>query len=327
MARFVLSAFADEAGSTLAEQIDALLENGISYIEPRFVDGRGILELSDEELREMRSALDEAGITVGSLGSPIGKYPIDAPFDEHRTAVHRALHAAQLLGTSRIRMFSFFVEPEAYTSAREEVLRRLRTMVADAEAFGIHMCHENESGIYGCHPAQVEDILCEVPALGGILDPANYIVNGADVKEGLRVTLPRLSYLHIKDAVYNDEGKHIIVPAGEGDGDQLIHGKIPVIPSGAIKTVLPDISSYSIRQERISAAEHDQSPQIRRRNGQHRIIHQFHRCALLFQILLLSGNGFLFTFFTPAKYRQCRIVPDSFRVSPLMEGSEHIRSH
>lgn len=219
MARFVLSAFADEAGSTLAEQIDALLKNGISYIEPRFVDGRGILELSDEELCEMRAALDKAGITVGSLGSPIGKYPIDAPFDEHRTAVHRALHTAQLLGTSRIRMFSFFVEPEAYTSAREEVLRRLRTMVADAEAFGIHMCHENESGIYGCHPAQVEDILCEVPALGGILDPANYIVNGADVKEGLRATLPRLSYLHIKDAVYNDEGKHIIVPAGEGDGD------------------------------------------------------------------------------------------------------------
>ncbi len=236
MARFVLSAFADEAGGTLREQIDALRANAIPLIEPRFVDGRGILELSDEELVTMKLAFDAFGISVGSLGSPIGKYPIDAPFDEHMAQLHQAIHAAQLLGTQRIRMFSFFTEGDELALCREEVLRRLRCMVQTAREAGIQLCHENESGIYGCMPQQVADILNNVDGLTGIVDPANYIVNGADVKEGLRATAAHLSYLHIKDALYNDRGQHIIVPAGEGDGD--IRGLLAAVDAQTEDTVM-----------------------------------------------------------------------------------------
>ena len=54
MARFVLSAFADEAGSSLDEQIKALKRNGIGYIEPRNINGKPILTLTDEELIEVK---------------------------------------------------------------------------------------------------------------------------------------------------------------------------------------------------------------------------------------------------------------------------------
>lgn len=219
MASFRLSAFADEAGTTLAEQIDALVANGITRIEPRSIDGRGILELSEEELLAVREALDRAGIRTGSVGSPIGKYPIDEPLETHLCDLDRAIAAAKILGTDKIRMFSFFVPQDALSEKREEVMRRLTVMCERAEGSGVRLCHENESAIYGQMPREVGDIFESVPALGGILDPANYIVNGADVKEGLHYTLPRLAYMHIKDAIYNDEGKHIIVPAGEGDGD------------------------------------------------------------------------------------------------------------
>ena len=59
MARFLLSAFADEAGSTLDEQISALKDNQIDYIEPRNIDKKGILTLTDEELYEIKRKLDE----------------------------------------------------------------------------------------------------------------------------------------------------------------------------------------------------------------------------------------------------------------------------
>ena len=39
MARFILSAFADEASPSLDEQLQALKEEGISLIELRGVDG------------------------------------------------------------------------------------------------------------------------------------------------------------------------------------------------------------------------------------------------------------------------------------------------
>ena len=60
MAEFFFSAFADEAADSLDGQIAALKRNGIGYIEPRFVDKRGILTLTEDELIEMKAKLDAA---------------------------------------------------------------------------------------------------------------------------------------------------------------------------------------------------------------------------------------------------------------------------
>ena len=73
MAKFILSAFADEAGNSLPQQIAALQRNGIGYIEPRNVDKKGVIFKTETELKEIRRALDDGGIRTSSLGSPIGK--------------------------------------------------------------------------------------------------------------------------------------------------------------------------------------------------------------------------------------------------------------
>ena len=78
MAQFVFSAFADEAGNSIEAQITALKRNDIRYIEPRSVDGSGIIFKTEDELRTIKGKLDEAGIRVNSLGSPIGKFPIES---------------------------------------------------------------------------------------------------------------------------------------------------------------------------------------------------------------------------------------------------------
>ena len=109
MAYFAFSAFADEAGNSLEEQIKALVENGIHYIEPRNINGKCIIDFSDEELLEIKKQLDENGIKVGSVGSPIGKYQITDDFDSYLPKVKRTIEVAKLLGTKYIRMFSFFV--------------------------------------------------------------------------------------------------------------------------------------------------------------------------------------------------------------------------
>ena len=215
MAEFIFSAFADEAGATLDEQISALRENDIRLIEPRNIDGKGILNLTEEELHAVKKKLDAAGIRVGSVGSPIGKYPIDDDFDTYLTKVERCLHVAEVLDTRYIRMFSFFVGQDELVRRRHEVMRRLSVMADMATAHGITMCHENESAIYGQMPSEVADILRTVPKLGGIFDAANYRMNGADPMDGIMATLPSLRYLHIKDAIFKEQE---IVPAGEGEG-------------------------------------------------------------------------------------------------------------
>ena len=50
MTQFTLSAFADEASPEFDRQIAALHRKHISLMEIRGVDGKGILDLTDEEL-------------------------------------------------------------------------------------------------------------------------------------------------------------------------------------------------------------------------------------------------------------------------------------
>ena len=215
MAKFVLSAFADEAGTTLAEQIAALERNGIGYIEPRNINGKPILTLTDDELATVKEELDKHGIKVNSLGSPIGKYPITEPFEKHLVDFYRALEVCKLLGTDKMRMFSFFTKQSELREHRDEVLSRLNKMSRIAKEHGITLCHENESEIYGQNPEEMLDLMTNVNGLAGIFDPANYRMNNCDVMAGIEATLKNLAYLHIKDAIYESQ---IIVPAGDGEG-------------------------------------------------------------------------------------------------------------
>lgn len=61
--KIILSAFADEAGESLTEQIAALGENNIPYIELRGVNGKNISDHTPEEaaaLATNREAFDFA---------------------------------------------------------------------------------------------------------------------------------------------------------------------------------------------------------------------------------------------------------------------------
>ena len=76
-ANYILSAFADEASASFPEQLEALREAGIDRIEIRGVDGKGILDLTDEELDVVEKKLAAGNIGISAIGSPIGKIGID----------------------------------------------------------------------------------------------------------------------------------------------------------------------------------------------------------------------------------------------------------
>ncbi len=214
MAQFIISAFADEASDLLDGQIAALKRNGLCLIEPRSIEGN-VIKKTDEELYAIRAKLDEAGISLSSLGSPCGKFDIKEDFDAHLEAFRRALVACKILGTDKMRMFSFFVEKDELDTYRDEVIRRLKIMLDEAKTAGVMLCHENEHKIYGEAPERVRDLLTTLPELRGIFDAANYVRQGYDPIAGFRATKDSLEYIHIKDAVAENRAH---VPAGMGDG-------------------------------------------------------------------------------------------------------------
>ena len=228
MAVFVLSAFADEAGQDLGVQIEALKKAGIATLEMRGVNGKSVKDLTDEEALTARKQLDEAGVKVASMGSPFGKISITDDFEPHFREFERALKLCRILGTDRMRMFSFYIpkgeDPAKY---RDEVLSRLGKMLDAAEKEGVKLCHENEKGIYGDVAARCLDLYKH---FGGrlklVFDPANFIQCGERPIENFAMLKDYIYYMHIKDAFARDGS---VVPSGCGDGNvpEIIKGLTP----------------------------------------------------------------------------------------------------
>ncbi len=211
--RVELCAFADEAADAFTEQIAALDRNGIRKIELRGVNGCNVRDLSDTAARAAAAELRAAGISVWSIGSPLGKSDIGADFAPAQALLRRLLTLCEIFSCDKIRVFSFFTRDPAADKA--EVLRRLRILTETAAAYGVRLYHENEKDIFGDTAARVEQLLDAVPLLCSVYDPANYVQVG-ETQENMQRAAARAGYYHIKDAL---RANGATVPAGEGDGE------------------------------------------------------------------------------------------------------------
>ena len=245
MARFLLSAFADEAADGLNEQIAALRAEGIGMIELRGVNGKSCADLTPGEAERIAEALSRAGIGLSALGSPYGKYPIDRPFDAHLADFRRGLELCRILNCRRIRMFSFFM-PRGDDPARwrDDVMGRLSVMLEEAERAGVQLLHENEKGIYGDTDERCQDLLDRFGGrLGFIFDPANFIQCGVDPLRAFERLHDRITCMHIKDALKADGA---VVRAGRGDGSlRQILSRVQLERSGDfVLTVEPHLTVF-----------------------------------------------------------------------------------
>lgn len=213
MKPYALAAFADEASSLFYEQIHAMEENGVHYLEMRGVNGRNVADMTADEVRCAAYMLSCHRLEVSSIGSPIGKIRITDPFQPHLDKFKRVLEAATITHARWIRIFSFY---EVDSPEKEnEALERLCRMAEATKGSGVTLCHENEKGIYGWNAENCLRILTGVPGIRGIFDPANFVQCGVDTLKAWEMLADHIDYLHIKDAL--PDGR--VVPAGCGIGN------------------------------------------------------------------------------------------------------------
>jgi 3-dehydroshikimate dehydratase len=226
---FVLSAFADEISPDPREQIDTLKVCRVRHIEFRSIHKTNCLVLTDEQIREFKKLLDGEGFKLSALGSPIGKVPIDSPFEPHLDKFKRSIELCGVFGTPNIRVFSYYppgndpnFDPKNWPAHRDEVMRRMRAKAEIAAKNKIVLFHENEHRIYGDSPDRVADLLSTVnsPALRAAYDAANYTYGNFDPVEGWEKTKAYTSHFHIKDWKKGGHaaGHEYGVIAGTGDG-------------------------------------------------------------------------------------------------------------
>ena len=234
-------AFADEASPKIDAQIDAMKRNVLDGIEIRNVDGTNVSEITFEKAAEVRKKLEANGLSVWSVGSPLGKTDIDDDFSSDVEKFKHTLEVAHILNAENIRIFSFYIPKEkAPSEFKNKVIYRLGQFAEMASGSGITLCHENEKGIYGDTPERCFDILQAVPKIKGVFDPANFIQCGADTLKAWNMIGKHIKYRHIKDSLTDGS----VVPAGKGNGKIKELVKMYMRNGGNVFTVEPHLAVF-----------------------------------------------------------------------------------
>ena len=217
-----LSAFADEVVDNFLGQVKYLAEENVGYIEPRFINKKNIMDLNKRRLNEAKKMIQDHGLKVSAIGSPIGKVRLDEPFEPHLDKFKHAVDLALLFETPYIRMFSYYApEGQNIDDYRDQVMERMAAKVEMLKDVDVTMAHENEANIYGHTAEHCVDIVKTInsPKLRLVYDPANFVWGEKitdNVKSCWPVMKPYVVHIHIKD--WKLGAKDVGSIPGEGDG-------------------------------------------------------------------------------------------------------------
>ena len=215
---YLISGFSDEIDAGIIKQFDVISKLGIKYFEPRVIDGKNVSNLNKYETATLKKIMGCYGITVSSIGSPIGKIKTTDDFDAHFDLFKNTVEVANTLGAKYIRAFSFFMpeneKPEDYTGF---VVEKLGKMVEYAAQNGVVLLHENEKGIYGNIAVRCKTLFEQIKSdnFRAVFDFSNFVECSQDTLEAYDMLKPYIEYIHIKDCIKNGH----VVPVGFGDGN------------------------------------------------------------------------------------------------------------
>lgn len=228
-----IAAITDEFSPTLSEAIPVMKEIGMAAAELRVIDGKNVMDLSGDELKQTKEQLDRAGLPVISIASPLlkctlpGSPELDSRFehdvfasrhtyeDQPRLAEH-AFEIARFFNARIVRVFSYWrtIDPQACTEA---IARDLAHLAALAQKEDVVIGLENEHACNVGTAVEAKQILEAVqnPSLQLVWDPANAFVAGEDPFPEGYAKLPkkRIAHVHAKDC-HREGDKPIWGPLG-----------------------------------------------------------------------------------------------------------------
>jgi len=234
-----LGILTDEVSNDFPDALNWAAERGLKHVEVRTVDGNNVVTLDDAQVRDVRKQVEARGLFVSAVASPLFKCALDPSrpvasgdrfgqqeegVEAHFVKLDRVIAIAKMLGTRRIRIFSFWreKEPSAY---RADVVRHLKRAGEVARRADVLLLVENEPSCNGGFAEEVAEIVRAVdcPNVKGLWDPGNEAYAGREAfPAGYGHMKDVLAHVHLKDAYIRQDGTPRCVPMGSGN--------VPFIP-------------------------------------------------------------------------------------------------
>jgi len=220
-----LAVFTDEVTQDLEKAVKFATGFKLDGVELRTVWDKPVHGLTDDELKRIKDLLGASNLSVPCIASPVFKCELDdeAAQTEHLEHLRKNIRAAHLLGTTIIRIFTFWKKgPSA--PVWDRIKTQFRPAIPIAEGEGIILGLENEASTYCATAAETKRFITEMgsPAVKSVWDPCNEMY--ADERltpypDAYRLVEPWLVHLHVKDAYREKSGEAQISPVGDGQID------------------------------------------------------------------------------------------------------------
>lgn len=229
-----LGVLSDEVSPNFEKAVNWAAEQGLKHVEVRVVNGINVSELADAQIVEIRKVVEDHGLYVSAIASPLFKCALEPKrlvesgdtfgqkeqsVEEHFNKLHRVIEIAKLLGTPRIRIFSFWRETDPQQHS-DEVVRHLKKAGKIAVKEGVILLLENEPSCNGGFAAEVAALVSAVdsPSVRGLWDPGNEAYGAREAfPSGYLSMKSTLAHVHLKDAYIRQDGTAKCVPLGSGN--------------------------------------------------------------------------------------------------------------
>jgi L-ribulose-5-phosphate 3-epimerase len=216
-----IAAITDEFSFDLDTALDAMAQVGMTGAELRLIGDRNIIDFSDDEVARVRERVEQHGMTVVSIASPVLKYvlpdapSIDARFQQdvfgapytiadHPRLSKRAFEIAEQTGAKIVRVFSYW-RTTAPEQCFDRIVASLRELADRAADRGLIIGLENEHACNVATGVEAGRVFAALdhPALKSIWDPANASILGEVPFPTGYDALPaqRIAHVHAKDCV------------------------------------------------------------------------------------------------------------------------------
>jgi L-ribulose-5-phosphate 3-epimerase len=232
-----LGIITDEITQKLEAAADFISSYQLHYCELREIWDRNMMNLSAAEIDQARKIIQDHGLTVSDIASPIFKWDLpqmpasaekrdtfNASFGEkdRDTLLKKSFELAHSFGSHKVRVFSYWrvSEPDkAYPYVRDSLARAAETAARDQ----IVLVLENEHTCNVGMGAELGRILTDInsPSFKGNWDPGNAVMLGEvpfpHGYEAVRANdIKRIGHMHVKDARKDAAGKVEWAPVGGG---------------------------------------------------------------------------------------------------------------
>lgn len=224
--KFQLGIMTDEVSQRIEDAIRVALDYGLKALELRSVDGKQLHQLEPERISQIGRQIDEAGLTVCALSTPVFKCNLDNADElkQSKEILAKDLQIAKTLGAGIIRGFSFWAqEGTTFEQAFPRIVEELQSIVPLLEEAQIVYALEFDPAVYATNGAKVARLVEAVgsPYIRALYDPGNDVWDPdgeIPYPDGYNHLKPYICHIHLKDAVRRgDEVEAVAIGTGEVD--------------------------------------------------------------------------------------------------------------